>query len=128
MHELRVLICEDEYLLATGLARELGERGVTVVGSMATVADTLKALEDRSFNANVAILDIRLLDGFAFELVEPMLARNMAVIFCTAYGCNDLPSEYAHLPSVGKPTDIDELLEVLGSLGMKGNREATSND
>ena len=128
MHDLRVLICEDEYLLASGLARELGERGVTVVGTMSSIADTLKAMEDRSFDANVAILDIRLLDGFAFELVAPMLARGVAVVFCTGYGSHDLPTEFAHFPSVGKPTDIDELLEVLGSLVLKGNREATSHD
>ena len=117
-------------MLASDLAMELGERGITVVGIVASVADTLKAMEDKSFNANVAILDVRLLDGMAFDLVEPMLARDMAVVFCTGYGPHDLPSDFAHLPAVGKPTDIDELLTVLGKTSLAGKRdqEATTND
>lgn len=114
MYDLRLLICEDEYLLASDLAMELGERGATVVGIMTSIAETLKAMDDPSMNANAAILDVRLLDGMAFGPVAPMLAKGMAVVFRTGYGADDLPPEFAHLPSVGKTTDIDELLAVLG--------------
>lgn len=116
MSNLRILICEDEYLLASDLAMQLGERGATVVGIMASIQDTLKALEDPSMYANTAIVDVKLLDGMAFDLVAPMLARDITVVFCTAYGSQDLPAEFAHLPSVGKPTDIEELLAVLGKV------------
>ncbi|MDP2782726.1 hypothetical protein [Devosia sp.] len=114
MYGLRLLICEDEYLLASDLATELGERGATVVGIVASIAETLKAMDDPSMNANAAVLDVRLLDGMTFDLVAPTRAKGMAAVFCTGYGADGLPPEFAHLPSVGKPTDIDELLAVLG--------------
>jgi ActR/RegA family two-component response regulator len=119
---LRVLICEDEYLLASDLAAELSDRGVTVAGIMARVSEVMAALEREDFNANAVALDVQLLDGMAFPLVEPMLAKGMSVVLCTGYGARDLPPEYANLPTVGKPTDIDRLLAAFtqGGLADKG--------
>lgn len=108
--DLRVLICEDEYLLASDLAQELGDRGVSVTGIVSRVSDIHSVLESGGLDANAAVLDVKLLDGNTFSVVAPMLARGMAVVFCTGYGTRDLPAEFAHLPKVGKPTDIDELL------------------
>jgi len=110
---LRVLICEDEYLLASDLAAELAERGVAIAGIMARVSEIQAALESDHFNANAAVLDVKLLDGDAFSVVPPMLARGMAVVFCTGYMAGDLPAEFSHLPTVKKPTDIEELIEAL---------------
>ena len=110
MTALNVLICEDEYLLAIDLASELGKRGIAVAGIIPTVAATLEALKRDDFVANAAVLDVQLLDGMAYPLVAPMLARGMTVVFCTGYGQRDLPEEFAHYPSVGKPTDVDRLL------------------
>jgi DNA-binding response OmpR family regulator len=107
---LRVLICEDEYLLATELASELSRHNITVAGIMSRVADVEAAIADASFNANAAVLDVKLIDGDTFSLVEPMRAKGMAIVFCTAYRQRDLPPEYAEMPVVGKPTDVGELL------------------
>jgi ActR/RegA family two-component response regulator len=111
MKALNVLICEDEYLLAIDLASELGKRGVAVAEIIPTVAETLAALKRDDFAANAAVLDVQLLDGMAYSLVAPMIARGMAVVFCTGYGQRDLPDEFAQYPSVGKPTDVNRLLE-----------------
>jgi ActR/RegA family two-component response regulator len=121
-NELKVLICEDEYLLAIDLASQLGERGVTVAGVMARVSDVREAMQQQAFDANAAVLDVQLLDGSASDLVMPMLARGMTVVLCSGYGARDLPPELAGLPSVGKPTDIDELLAALGGTGSTAGR------
>jgi ActR/RegA family two-component response regulator len=111
--DLRVLICEDEYLLASDLATELGSRGVAVVGVMGRVSEIKTAMESPDFAANAVVLDVQLLDGMALDLVAPLLARGVAVVLCSGYGTRDLPPEFAHLPSVGKPTDTDQLLAAL---------------
>ncbi|HEV7346482.1 MAG TPA: hypothetical protein VGN60_12710 [Devosia sp.] len=113
LSDLRVLVCEDEYLLASDMATQLANRGVHVVGIMSRVSDIHAALGDDGFEADAAVLDLKLLDGDAASVVVPMLARRIAVVLCTGYGTRDLPPELAHLPKVGKPTDIDELLAVL---------------
>jgi ActR/RegA family two-component response regulator len=120
---LKVLICEDEYLLAIDLASQLGERGVTVAGVMARVSEVREAMEKQGFDANAAVLDVQLLDGTASDLVTPMLAKGMTVVLCTGYGARDLPPELADLPSVGKPTDIDELLSVISDHSPQGDAE-----
>lgn len=114
MTPLNVLICEDEYLLAIDLAAELGKRGIAVAGIVPTVAEALEVMERDDFAANAAVLDVQLLDGMAYPLIAPMLARGMAVVLCTGYGQRDLPDEFAQHPSVGKPTDVDRLLEAFG--------------
>jgi ActR/RegA family two-component response regulator len=120
-NDLKVLICEDEYLLATDLASQLGERGVTVAGVMARVSEVREAMKKQGFDANAAVLDVQLLDGTASDLVTPMLAMGMTVVLCTGYSARDLPPELADLPSVGKPTDIDELLSVLSHYSLHGD-------
>lgn len=112
-NKFRVLICEDEYLLASDLATELEERGATVVAIMARIAEVDQVLQDQGFTANAAVLDVKLLDGMVFELVGRLQARGVAVVFCTGYGTQDLPPEFRHLPLIGKPTDIDELFAAL---------------
>lgn len=114
---LRVLICEDEFLLANDMATELARRGVCVAGIVARVADARAALDREGFDANAAVLDIKLLDGEVFPVVPLMLARGMAVVFCTGYSAQDLPPEFAHLLTVGKPTDIEELLRAFTHVG-----------
>lgn len=118
--DLRVIICEDEYLLATDLAAELKARGATIVGIMARSDQVVNAMGLPEFNANAAVLDVKLLDGTAFDLVGPMLSKGMAVVFCTGYVQADLPDRFAMLPRVGKPTDIDQLLAALHSREAKG--------
>jgi ActR/RegA family two-component response regulator len=111
MTALRVLICEDEYLLASDLAAELDRRGLTVAAIMARASEVADALERDDLDIDLAVLDVQLLDGTVYHVVEPLLARGVAVIFCTGYGRRDLPAEFAHFPCVGKPTDVDLLLE-----------------
>lgn len=111
MTELRVLICEDEYLLASDLAAELGRRGVSVAAIMARASEIVDALERDELNVDLAVLDVQLLDGTVYHAVPRLLAKGIAVVFCTGYGPRDLPAEFAHFPCVGKPTDVDLLLE-----------------
>jgi ActR/RegA family two-component response regulator len=114
MTALNVLICEDEYLLAIDLACELGKRGIAVAGIMSSVSETLQSMQRDDFCANAAVLDVQLLDGMAYPLVAPMLARGMAVVFSTGYGQRDLPKEFLGYPNVGKPTNLEQLMIALG--------------
>lgn len=113
MSELRVLICEDEYLLASDLAAELDRRGVTVAAVMARASEVVDALDRDELDVDLAVLDVQLLDGTVYHVVPALLAKGIAVAFCTGYGRRDLPAEFAHFPCVGKPTDVDELLQAV---------------
>jgi DNA-binding LytR/AlgR family response regulator len=113
MSELRVLICEDEFLLASDLAAELARRGMTVAAVMARASEVVDALDRDELDVDLAVLDVQLLDGVVYHAVPALLAKGIAVVFCTGYGRRDLPAEFAHFPCVGKPTDVDELIQAI---------------
>lgn len=112
-NDLRVLICEDEYLLAADMVSELELRGIEVTGIVPTLKGLLAELDRPNFNANAVVTDVSLLDGPVFSAVQGMLDRGLAVVFCTGYVEKDIPAKFAHIPAVGKPTDIDALVAAL---------------
>jgi PAS domain S-box-containing protein len=85
---LRVLVGEDETLLALDLAHELRDLGCEVVG----VADTLENLQPYTASAaglDFAVLDVNLAGQASFPIADALLAQGVPVIFATGYG--DLP-------------------------------------
>ena len=86
---LRVLVGEDETLLALDLANELRVLGCEVVG----VADRLEDLQPYTASAaarlDVAVLDVNLAGQASFPIADALLAQGVPVIFATGYG--DLP-------------------------------------
>ena len=114
VEDVRILICEDEYLLASGLAGDLEALGVRVLGIVARAADGIALLDELSdAGLNAAIVDIRLLDGSAFPLVERLREKSVSVVFFSGYSAEDVPDRFSEIPVVTKPGHIDELLRAL---------------
>jgi ActR/RegA family two-component response regulator len=113
MTNWNVLVLEDEFLLATDLVMELEARGVAVSGTAARLSQAMALINRNDFRANAAILDVELIDGSSFPLVEPLTQRGVVIVFCSGYGRGDLPPEYAHFPFVSKPANADDVLEAL---------------
>ena len=102
---LRVMIVEDQALLAMELELVLGECGCKVVGSAMDKAGALAIAEVE--RPDLALIDLNLLDG----LTGPEIARRMvsefacAVIFLTA-NPEQIPEGFAGaLGAVSKPFD-----------------------
>ncbi|SER70514.1 Response regulator receiver domain-containing protein [Tranquillimonas rosea] len=76
---LRVLLAEDEAIVALDLRFILEDMGHEVVATVARVRDGL----DRglSCNPDVAVLDVRLRDGEVFRLADALLAAGVRLIF-----------------------------------------------
>jgi DNA-binding response OmpR family regulator len=114
VEDVRILICEDEYLLASGLAADLEALGVRVLGIVARAADGIALLDELSdAGLNAAIVDIRLLDGSAFPLVERLREKSVSVVFFSGYSAEDVPDRFSEIPVVTKPGHIDELMSAL---------------
>lgn len=101
--DLRVVIGEDEQLLAFDLAQQLEALGARVVASAGTVEQLEGLIQSGLDETNAAILDVDLLDGSIFPLVPDLEQRGVAVVFCTGYHRQDCPAELAHIPWIGKP-------------------------
>ena len=103
--DLRVLIVEDQALLAMELELVLGESGCEVVGCAMDKAGAL-AIADRE-RPQLALVDINLLDGMTGPAIAEYLVREfgIAVIFLTA-NPEQIPDGFAGaLGAVSKPFD-----------------------
>src|SRR5580704_474263 len=118
MTALRVLVVEDDGLVAMTLEDLLDDLGCEVVGSAASVAQALAWLEAGG-TADAALLDVKLGAEFVFPVAEVLAARGVAFAFTTGYGETPDP-RFRDAPVVGKPIRRERLSEVLREFGHTG--------
>lgn len=105
----RVLVVEDDYLLATDLARLLRRAGAEVAGPVANVAGALGALEPPP---DLACLDVRLGAEFSFPVADELARLGVPFIFTTGSG-GEIPPAHRHRPLCWKPLAHDAVLQAL---------------
>ena len=99
--DCRVLVVEDESLVAMLLEAILEDMGCTPVGPAATVAQGLELAQTEEFG--VALLDVNVSGETVFPVAEAVRARGKPVVFSTGYGEGGLPAEWQGLPTLTKP-------------------------
>jgi DNA-binding response OmpR family regulator len=111
----RILIVEDEYLLADDLSAALTEAGAEVLGPIASVEDaqTFIAGEDR---IDAAVLDVNLRGDLIFPVADTLQARGVPFAFATGYDQWALPPRFAQVPRVEKPFKTNKVAAVLGPM------------
>ena len=111
---VRVLIVEDEYLVAVLIEKILESAGCIVIGPIPRLSEALDAA--RHDNCDAAVLDVNLAGKRIDPVADALSERNVPFLFVTGYGANALPSEYAERPRVCKPFRMAELLGALSSV------------
>ena len=111
---VRVLIVEDEYLVAVLIEKILESAGCIVIGPIPRLSEALDAA--RHDNCDTAVLDVNLAGKRIDPVADALSERNVPFLFVTGYGANALPSEYAERPRVCKPFRMAELLGALSSV------------
>lgn len=112
--DLRVMIVEDQALLAMELELVLADSGCAVVGCAVDRAGAL-AIAERE-RPDLALVDVNLLDGMTGPLVAEVLVKKFgaAVVFLTA-NPEQIPEGYAGaLGSMSKPIDERTINDVVG--------------
>lgn len=98
----RILIMEDEFIVALDLSDMMQDLGFAVEGPYATVADGARALENARPDA--AILDVQLADGEVFPLADVLVRLGVPIIFHSGHAdSNALLSRYPGARSASKP-------------------------
>lgn len=107
----RVLVVEDESLLAETLCDLLLGAGCEPVGPAANVAIALSLIETSRIDA--AILDVRLMDEVSFSVAYALRARGIPLMFLTAYQRRDLPVDLGDEVLIEKPFKAPMLIETV---------------
>jgi len=105
----RVLLVEDEFLIAMMTSDALSEMGVVVLGPAATLGQTLDLIQTETFDA--ALLDINLNGERSEPAGEALRARNIPFIVLTGYGRDDWQGPEA--PVLNKPYAPEKLIRIL---------------
>lgn len=103
----RVLIIEDEMLIALMLQDMLEEAGFAVAG----MAHSLGAGLDlaRTADAQLAILDINLNGEESYPIADVLRGRGIPFIFSTGYGLGNAKADVYGVPQLVKPYQQDLL-------------------
>ena len=111
----RILVVEDEYLLADALADALVALGAQVVGPIGQLAEAMALVETTPLDG--AVLDINLRGEMVFPLADALTARGVSYVFVTGYGQENIPSRYKDIPVLPKPVDVRLLEPMLRAAG-----------
>jgi CheY-like chemotaxis protein len=111
----RVLVVEDESLVAMMLADMLEEIGCTVVGPVATCARALRLL-DEDQTLDLALLDVNLGGETAYGVADALSRRKVPFIFVSGYGAAGLDQGYAGAPILAKPFQPATLARAIGEV------------
>lgn len=109
----RILVVEDEYLLADELAQELMDAGADVLGPVPTIEAALAVLDEEAA-PDGAVLDVNLGGVPAFALADTLIERGVPLIFTTGYDPNTLPARFANVPKCGKPIRVAQIAAAIG--------------
>jgi len=109
MNGLRVLIVEDEFLLAMSLEDDLVAAGCSPIGPFANLASATEAAHREEFD--LAILDVNLNGEVIFPLADELLSRSKPFVLVTGYGAASLPERFRSLPRLAKPYDLTNLIK-----------------
>ena len=108
---LRVLVVEDDVLIAQDATEALRQVGAEVLGPCATEAAALECLEEH--HPSAALVDLNLGDGVSFRVAQALQGWRIPFVFVTGYDQTVIPPEFAHVTRLEKPV---EMREVIGSL------------
>jgi DNA-binding NtrC family response regulator len=110
----KVLVVEDEMLVAWLLGDMLADLGCAVIGPAASINQALAMIDAEAIDA--AVLDVNLNGQMSYPIADVLAARGVPFVFSTGYGKDRLLAGYRIFPVMQKPFHRSELEDTLAQL------------
>lgn len=104
----RILIVEDDYLIAGMLADHFRSAEASILGPYAT----LEAAECHAFGADLAVLDVNLRGEQVFRLADRLQRARIPFVFYSGRDMAEIPARFADVARLGKPCSPDEAVDL----------------
>jgi DNA-binding response OmpR family regulator len=104
----RILVVEDEFLIALDIAGVLEQAGIVVIGPAGSVGDALQAIDGEEVHG--ALLDAHLAGEPVTRIADALKARGIPFAFVSGYGREQLPLAHRGALLVKKPFTGKDLL------------------
>jgi len=101
LRDRRILVVEDEYLVAVSLCEALQDAGSQVIGPVTSVDTAIKAIEARP-QIDAAVVDINLGGVKAYVVADLLVARSIPFIFTSGYEQDALTARYPRIRNCQK--------------------------
>lgn len=111
---MRVLIIEDEYLIASTLAQMLTNAGHVVTGMVGSAEKAIPMLDERQ--CDVAVVDANLAGSCAAPIGTALRKRGIPFVVISGYSRQQLLGDLRDAPFLPKPVDPTELLAAVSAL------------
>ena len=108
---VKILIVEDDFLIAEDLHELIVRSGGEVAGSAVTAEQALAMAETKSID--VAVLDILLGGGKSGAVAQALRRRGVPFVVATGYGQEAIPEEMRDAPILHKPYSRKDLVDRL---------------
>lgn len=102
LNGVRVMVVEDEYLLADDILQALVAAGAAVIGPVPSVGEAAAILDDGPA-FDLAILDVNLRGELVYPIADALVDRGIGFAFATGYDRAALPVRFAKTLAIDKP-------------------------
>jgi DNA-binding NarL/FixJ family response regulator len=111
---LRVLIVEDEPLIAMSIEFSVECLGQEVVGPVGRLGEAMAAAA--SDDCDCAVIDINIIGGTSYGVARTLAARHRPFILASGYSDSSLPADMQNRPRLMKPYSDDQLAAALNQM------------
>ncbi len=118
LRDCRVLVVEDDFLIADDFSRRLMVHGAEIVGPAATLEAAHRLLND-ALAIDIAILDVNLRGTLIFPFARHLEALGVPFLFCTGYGEDPIADCFREVTRFEKPLShqgFAEMVEMMARL------------
>lgn len=113
MSDLRVLVVEDEMLVAMMIEDMLIELGFEIVGPATRLQRALHLAHEESFD--FAVLDVNLANERSFPVAMVLRERGIPFVFATGYGSPGLTDGFRDTVTLQKPFQKQQLSRAIST-------------
>jgi CheY-like chemotaxis protein len=113
LHGRRVLVVEDEALVAMMVEDILIDAGCVVVDTVGTLKKALMTAQDQTIDLDCAVLDVNLGGEKVFPVADALESRGIPFIFATGYGVAGIEQRFEGVTVLGKPYQRESLESAL---------------
>jgi CheY-like chemotaxis protein len=114
----RILVVDDEPLIAMLLEDWLVELGYKPLGPVSSVTDAL-ALIEQADRPDGAILDVALGTESSYPVADALTSRGIPVVFATGHSGESLPARFTGAPTLAKPFDFETLKRAVHEMSQR---------
>ncbi|MGE3873584.1 MAG: response regulator [Parvibaculaceae bacterium] len=116
LHDKKILIVEDQYLIAADLGRVLARLGGVIVGPVASTEAAQAEIAEK--DVDLAFLDINLNEQMVFPLADELDRRGIPFIFATGHDAAVVPDRFKAKLRLEKPFTAHSVQEAVRQLSL----------